>query len=170
LRLAWHPDGTISAHPLVRDTFRPLALQAAAAAADTSLTGLPKGRVTSRADAVRVAEAIELLLDAGQWHPANGLYQSRSLLFQGRDDADAARRMAIHHRLPWHELGALTAHAALDEAEGTSHGWAAQARQLQAQLVPPGLDPDPLATVERVVEAEKPGVDEADDSDAGVDR
>ena len=39
---AWHPDGTISAHPLVRETFRPLALPAAAAAADTSLTGLPR--------------------------------------------------------------------------------------------------------------------------------
>ena len=40
----WHPDATISAHPLVRDTFRPLALQAAATAADTSLTGLPAGK------------------------------------------------------------------------------------------------------------------------------
>ena len=26
---SWHPDGTISAHPLVRDTFRPLVLDAA---------------------------------------------------------------------------------------------------------------------------------------------
>ena len=41
---AWHPDATISAHPLVRDTFRPLALPAAATAAETSLTGLPEGR------------------------------------------------------------------------------------------------------------------------------
>ncbi len=73
----WHPDGTISAHPLVRDTFRPLALQAAATAADTSLTGLPQGRVTSRADALRVTEAIELLLDAGQWEPADDLYRAR---------------------------------------------------------------------------------------------
>ena len=54
---------------------------------------------------------------------------------------------------------ALTAHAALDEAEGTSHGWAAQARQLQEQLIPPGLDPNPLATVERLVEDEKAGAD-----------
>jgi tetratricopeptide (TPR) repeat protein len=74
----WHPDGTISAHPLVRDTFRPLALPAAAAAADTALTGLPQGKVTSRADALRVAEAIELLLDAGQWQPADNLYRARS--------------------------------------------------------------------------------------------
>ena len=75
---AWHPDATISAHPLVRDTFRPLALSAAATAADTSLTGLPQGKVTSRADALRVTEAIELLLDVGQWQPANDLYQARS--------------------------------------------------------------------------------------------
>ncbi len=38
---SWHPDGTISAHPLVRDTFRPLVLDAAEAAAETALAGLP---------------------------------------------------------------------------------------------------------------------------------
>jgi tetratricopeptide (TPR) repeat protein len=74
----WHPDGTISAHPLVRDTFRPLALEAATAAADTALAGLPAGMVTSRADALRVVEAVELLLDAGQWRPADELYKNRS--------------------------------------------------------------------------------------------
>jgi tetratricopeptide (TPR) repeat protein len=72
-------------------------------------------------------------------------------LAQGRDDADAARRLAIRHHLPWHELDALTAHATLDQAEGTSHGWAAQTGQLLARLAPPGLDPDPLATVKRLV-------------------
>ena len=41
---SWHPDGTISAHPLVRDTFRPLALGAAETAADTALAGLPAGK------------------------------------------------------------------------------------------------------------------------------
>jgi tetratricopeptide (TPR) repeat protein len=465
----WHPDGTISAHPLVRDTFRPLALQAANAAADTSLTGLPRGEVTSRADALRVTEAIELLLDAGQWQPADNLVQSRcgspvpvwmrlsagrlgqrtagafvatparrvacatqltprrfiyylgttglyatyagdlttardyltltvhhcrdsgelrnlaaslrnladclgrlgqvgpaweaaaesltcaetsgdrddvrqahaylgwlasqagdtvgaenhfttadqmcladrgehlhlvtgtwwaqvlgrtgrpgpaqdlsrrnadtcrkngwnaslawsdqilgalalaasdaatarthltaavaafrdgdlltelaaalpslaacaqatgdldtaqrhlaeaitiaaprslipahatalaararlraaqatagntDALAQGRDDADAARRLAVRHQLPWHELDALTAHADLDEAEGTSHGWAAQAAQLQAQLVPPGLDPNPLVTVERLVEDGKAKGNDAGDNGA----
>jgi len=74
----WHPDGTISTHPLVRDTFRPLVMDAAQAAAENALTGLPAGLVTSRADALRVVEAIELLLDAGQWQPANDLYMSRS--------------------------------------------------------------------------------------------
>jgi tetratricopeptide (TPR) repeat protein len=74
----WHPDGTISAHPLVRDAFRPLVLDAADAAAETSLTGLPAGTVTSRVDALRVVEAIELLLDANHWQPADDLYKNRS--------------------------------------------------------------------------------------------
>ena len=42
-------------------------------------------------------------------------------------------------------------HAELDSAEGTDHGWAARAAVLHARLVPPGLDPDPLGTVERLV-------------------
>jgi tetratricopeptide (TPR) repeat protein len=88
-------------------------------------------------------------------------------LARGRDDADTARRLAVRHHLPWHELDALTAHTALDDAEGTSHGWAAQAAQLHAQLAPPGLDPDPLATVERLVQDEKAKRDDAGDNDAG---
>jgi hypothetical protein len=76
-------------------------------------------------------------------------------LAQGRDDADAARRMAVRHHLPWGELDALTAHATLDQAEGTSHGWAAQAGQLYAQLAPSDLDSNPLATVERLRRDEK---------------
>jgi tetratricopeptide (TPR) repeat protein len=75
---SWHPDGTISAHPLVRDAFRPLVLGAAQVAADTSLTGLPDGKVGSREDAQRVVEAIELLLDAGQWRPAHDLHRNRA--------------------------------------------------------------------------------------------
>lgn len=74
---AWHPDSTISAHPLVRDTFRPLALQAAQTAADTALAALPAGKVTTRADALRVVETIELLLDAGHWKPADDIYTNR---------------------------------------------------------------------------------------------
>jgi hypothetical protein len=76
-------------------------------------------------------------------------------LAQGRDAADAAQRLAVRYRLLWHELDALTAHTALDHAEGTSHGWATQAGQLHTQLAPPGLDPAPLATVERLVKTEK---------------
>ena len=75
---SWHPDGTISAHPLVRDAFRRLVLDAAGTAAETSLAGLPAGVVTSRADGLRVVEAVELLLDAGQWQAADDLYRKRS--------------------------------------------------------------------------------------------
>ncbi len=75
---SWHPDTTISAHPLVRDTFRPMAMGAASAAAETALTGIPAGSVRSRAHALRVVEAIELLLDADQWQSANDMYASRS--------------------------------------------------------------------------------------------
>jgi tetratricopeptide (TPR) repeat protein len=75
---SWHPDGTISAHPLVRDAFRRLVLDAAGTAAETSLAGLPAGLVTSRADALRVVEAVELLLDAGQWQAANDIFTVRS--------------------------------------------------------------------------------------------
>ncbi len=74
--VSWHPDGTISAHPLVRDTFRPLVMDAADVAAETALTGIPEGLVTSRADALRVVEAIELLVDAAQWQAADSLYSA----------------------------------------------------------------------------------------------
>jgi tetratricopeptide (TPR) repeat protein len=90
-------------------------------------------------------------------------------LAQGRDAADAALRLAIRHHLAWHELGALRAHAALDQAEGTDHGWAAQADALHARLVPPGLDPDPLATVERPVAAQKAAEQAGGGQDGGED-
>jgi len=35
-----------------------------------------------------------------------------------------------------------------DHVEGVDHGWAHRAEKLHRRLVPPGLDPDPLATVE----------------------
>ena len=76
-------------------------------------------------------------------------------LTRGRDAADAALRLATRHQLPWHELDALRAHAALDHAENTGHGWAARADALHARLVPPGLDPDPLTTIEKRAAAEK---------------
>jgi hypothetical protein len=79
----------------------------------------------------------------------------QDLLYSGRDAADAAFRLAVRHQLPWCELDALRAHALLDQAEGTDRGWAARADALHARLVPPGLDPDPLGTVERLVAAQK---------------
>ncbi len=35
----------------------------------------------------------------------------QNLLYQGRDAADAALRLAVRHQLAWHELDALRAHA-----------------------------------------------------------
>jgi hypothetical protein len=75
---SWHPGGTISAHPLVRDTFRPLAMDAADIAVNTALAGVPARAVASRADALRVVEAIELLLDTDHWEPADDIYRVRS--------------------------------------------------------------------------------------------
>jgi hypothetical protein len=46
-------------------------------------------------------------------------------------------------------LDALDAHAHLDQAEVVDRGWARRAAALRARLVPAGLGPDPLATVER---------------------
>lgn len=63
------------------------------------------------------------------------------------------------------EDDALRAHEALDHAGGTGRGWGAMAHALQKRLVPPRLDPDPLATVERLV-AEQ----EAEEADAREDR
>ncbi|MFF5292610.1 SIR2 family NAD-dependent protein deacylase [Paractinoplanes globisporus] len=76
--LSWHPDGTLAAHPLVRDTFRPLALGAAEIAADATLTGLPAGTITNREDGLRVVEAIDLLIAADQWQAADDLYGRRT--------------------------------------------------------------------------------------------
>ena len=44
-------------------------------------------------------------------------------------------------------------------AEDTDRGWAAKAGIRHARLVPPGLDPDPLATVERLVAAQEAAED-----------
>ncbi len=68
---------------------------------------------------------------------------------QARADASTALDLATTHNLPWSELEALQAHAALDQAGNTGNGWSARATALQSKLVPPGLDRDPLRTVER---------------------
>ena len=74
--LTWHPDGSISAHPLVRETFRPLVLtgDTARLASDVALADLPKRPVFSHDEALRVVEMIELLLAAGQWRAADDLH------------------------------------------------------------------------------------------------
>ena len=74
--LTWHPDGSISAHPLVRETFRPLVLtgDTARLASDVALADLPLRSVVSHDEALRVVEMIELLLEAGQWRAADELH------------------------------------------------------------------------------------------------
>jgi hypothetical protein len=79
---------------------------------------------------------------------------SRDHLARGRDAVEAAHRIATRHRLAWPELDALDAHARLDQVEGVDHGWSRQATVLRARLIPAGLDPDPLASVERLVAEE----------------
>ena len=77
----WRPGIPTGPSPRIRWSGTPsgrLVLDAAGTAAETALAGLPAGTVTSRADALRVVEVIELLLDAGQWQPADDMYTSRS--------------------------------------------------------------------------------------------
>jgi len=104
---------------------------------------------------IMLAQAAALAARARIRAAQAGAADDQNLLFQGRDAADAALRLAVRHHLAWPELDALRAHAALDQAEHSDHDWAAQAEALHARLVPPGLDPDPLATVERLVAAQK---------------
>jgi tetratricopeptide (TPR) repeat protein len=118
--LSWHPDGTLSAHPLVRDTFRPLALGAAEVAVEATLTDIPAGTIGSREQGLAVVEAIELLLDADQWLAADDLHRKRAnngLAWKslpaarlGQRAASAfvatpARRAACPVRLTPHSLG-----------------------------------------------------------------
>jgi tetratricopeptide (TPR) repeat protein len=83
----------------------------------------------------------------------------RHHLDSGRDAVDAAIRLATSRCLPWRELDALRVHAILDEAEGTEHQYATRSAALQSRLIPPGLDPDPLATVDRKAGHDRPGRD-----------
>jgi len=106
-----HPDGALSAHPLVRDSFRPLVLSPNAVdlAAERVLADLPDGRVRSREEALRVVELVELLLDAGQWRSAADLHQRRTengrvflwlpAFVSGTERAEACRRQLGHRSL-----------------------------------------------------------------------
>ncbi|MFI7641400.1 SIR2 family protein [Nonomuraea sp. NPDC049400] len=78
--LTWHSDATVSAHPLVRTAFRPMVLtdRSATLASDLSLEDLPDGPVASQAEALRLIEVIELLLDVGLARDADELYRSRT--------------------------------------------------------------------------------------------
>ena len=89
--LSSHTDGTISAHPVIRDAFRTLVMDAVETATDASLIGVPKGAIVKLSDASRVVDAIELLLDAEQWQSAHDMYRSRSNMGVVWRDLPAAR-------------------------------------------------------------------------------
>ncbi|WP_312034165.1 hypothetical protein [Actinoplanes sp. TBRC 11911] len=101
-----------------------------------------------------LAQAAALAVRAGI-HADRAAAGDPAHLGRGRDDADSALRLAVRHRLAWHELDALDAHARLDVVAGKAHGWAGRAAALRGRLIPAGLDPDPLSTVERQVAAER---------------
>jgi hypothetical protein len=80
----------------------------------------------------------------------------RTHLEKGRDAASTAQRLAVRHRLAWHELDALDAHARPRTPPSAARAdWAALADALRARLTPAGLDPDPLATVEQLTVAKR---------------
>ncbi len=93
--LGWHPNGSLSAHPVVRDRFRLLALSPANAAivSEIELAGMPKGSIHSYAQALSLVETIELLLDAGDVGAADAIWM-------GRTDNGS-----MWHRLPAMRLG-----------------------------------------------------------------
>jgi tetratricopeptide (TPR) repeat protein len=64
-------------------------------------------------------------------------------LYRGRDDADAALRIATNHNLAWEEFAILDLQAKLDLLEGADHKWALASRAMRTRLIPDGLDPDP---------------------------
>lgn len=101
----------------------------------------PRHLVLSRASALTVRARIHAH-SAATTPEKSGTY-----IGQGRDNADAALRLARSHGLLWHELDALDAHAVLDSVEGANNGWAEHAETLRARLIPMGLDPDPLDAV-----------------------
>jgi hypothetical protein len=101
---------------------------------------VPRRLVPAQAEALAARAAV-----AASRHETT---RDRNALFLGRDAADAALRISVD--LPWHELDALDAHARLDRAEGVDRGFGQRANDLRARLIPRGLDPDPLATAERI--------------------
>lgn len=79
---SWHPDGTVSAHPLVRDAFRPLVADATQAAAEALLAEVPQSAVPSLADAYR------------QMSDDQGRFSELVLPFFGGQSAGKTRLMA----------------------------------------------------------------------------
>ncbi len=114
------------------------------------LTGDPAAAAQHLAEAIAIAAARSLVPVRCASLSASALLRAAQTdVAPGRADADAALDLATGHELPWSELDALRAHAALDRAGNAGNGWAARATALQARLIPPGLDRDPMRTVER---------------------
>ena len=78
--LSWHGTADLSAHPLVRDAFRPRVLTAYSArlVSELELADVPDGELRTREQARHLVEIIELLLDAGEWNDADELYRARA--------------------------------------------------------------------------------------------
>ena len=96
--LSWQTDGTITAHPLVRHVFRPLALGAAQVAVDVALAGSPTVAATTRDEALRLVESIELLVEARLLSEADELYRKGAdsgRIFQNLPAAQLGQRAAI---------------------------------------------------------------------------
>ena len=92
----------------------------------------PRGLIPAQAAALTVRARI---------HADRAAAGDPTHLDRGRDAADTAHRLAVRHRLAWHELDALDAHARLDAVARSTNGWAARAATLRARLIPAGLDP-----------------------------
>ena len=71
--LLHHRDGTLSAHPLVRTAFQPLAMGAAEMAARVGLRDVPSAVSSGQGWWKRYPEVIELLVEAGCWEQADRL-------------------------------------------------------------------------------------------------
>lgn len=66
-------------------------------------------------------------------------------------DEEAATCLMLARESPEEVVDGADRYAAEAIAIMAPRGWAAKADALHKRLVPPGLDPDPLATVERLV-------------------
>jgi hypothetical protein len=74
--LTWHDNGTLSAHPLIRQTFRPYALSAAPQFEAIRRRELPSSVLTSRLDAESVLEIADVLVAADLLVAAHDLHET----------------------------------------------------------------------------------------------
>ena len=111
-------------------------------------TGDPGAAAQHLAEAIAIAAPRKLIPAHVRALTTRARLNAAPAITQARADASTALDLATTHNLPWSELEALRAHTALDQAEGTGNGWAARATALESRLIPPGLDRDPMRTIE----------------------